>query len=150
MGNDHSPLNDHSADDRYWFDRLDAAYARNHDMETQQQAIAYFREKEQPPDFLLKTETEIFPGESMYIPKSMWENILRALEKWIDREQVVRFFLQHLTDANWPGYGFAFETLLGQGKRILPLLDEEIEDNQDDPGTVEELEYLREELTYPS
>ena len=83
----------------------------------------------------------------MVIPKSMWENILRALEKWIDREPVARHFLEHLADPNWPGYGFAFETLLAQGERILPLLDETIADNENDPGMVEELEYLREEIT---
>ena len=37
--------------------------------------------------------------------------------------------------------------LLAQGKRILPLLDSEIEDNEGDPDLVEELKYLREELT---
>ena len=139
-----------SADDRYWFDRLDAAYGRNHDLPTQRQAIAYFREKEHPPQFLLKSEAGIFPGAAMGTPKSMWRNILAVLEQWIDREPVVRFFLQHLADPNWPGHGFAFETLLGQGKKILPLVEEEIEDHQNDQGMVLELEYLREELTSPS
>ena len=63
---------------------------------------------------------------------------------------MVLFFLQHLADPNWPGHGFAFEALLRQGKRILPLLEAEIEHNKGDRGMVEELEYLREELTAPS
>ncbi len=150
MGKVRTPLKEHSADDHYWFDRLDAAYVKDHDLPTQQQAIAYFRKKEHPPEYLLKTEAGFFFEEPKRIPKSMWENILRVLEKWIDREQVVLFFLQHLADPNWPGAGFAFDTLMNQGEKILPLLDREIEDNQADPGMVEELEYLREELTSPA
>lgn len=145
-----NPPQEHSADDHYWFDRLDAAHAKNHDLPTQREAIAYFREKADPPGFLLKTEAGFDPGEAMYVPKSMWENILKALDKWIDREQVVRFFLQHLADTNWPGWGFAFKTLSAQGDRILPLLDNEIENNEGDSDLVGELKYLREELTSSS
>ncbi|MCH8075566.1 MAG: hypothetical protein IIC64_07065 [SAR324 cluster bacterium] len=149
MGKGRGPLKEPSADDRYWFDRLDAAHARNHDLSTQRQAMAYFRKKKLPPDLLLKSEAG-GSGEAMWIPKSMWGNILKVLEKWIGRDQVVLFFLQHLADPNWPGHGFAFEALLRQGKRILPLLEAEIEHNKGDRGMVEELEYLREELTAPS
>lgn len=145
-----SPVKSNNADDNYWFDRLDAAYDRNHDQQTQQQAIAYFREKADPPEFLLNSQADLSSVERIRIPKSMWENMLRVLEKWIGREQIVKFFVQHLADANWPGYRFAFETLLHQGEKILPLVEAEIENNQGDRDWVEELEYLREELNSPS
>lgn len=147
MGKGRDPLKGLEAEDLYWFDRLDAAHARDHGLPAQQQAIAYFRDKEHPPDFLLNFQGGVFSAEAPWPAKSMWGNILKVLEKWIGQEQVARFFLGHLADPNWPGHGFAFETLLHQGKKILPLVEEEIEDNQEDRGMVEELESLRDALT---
>ncbi len=129
--------------DRYWFERLDGGYDKDYSEETQARARAWFRDRPVCPTFLMDACRSFG---LKFLPKAMWENLLLAMEKWLPDEAVVAYFCGYLADPNWPGYCYAWETLLALGPQVLPLLDQAMEVHKEDEDQVENLRDLAEEI----
>ena len=132
----------HGFDDDHWFDRLDAAYKKGYTELEQRDAIRYFHSKD---DFPAKLLTPSKSFNLKYFPKSMWENHLKVLKKWIDREDVKLFFCRLIDDPNWPGYGFAWNTLKDTISTSIPVIEKQIAASSNDPDQVTLLKELKEE-----
>ncbi|MCP4460688.1 MAG: hypothetical protein GY816_22095 [Cytophagales bacterium] len=124
-----------------WFDKLDAAYDKGYSEQDNQAAIDYFQSKDEFPKKLL-TPTESY--NLKLFPKSMWENNLKVLVKWIEREDVKEYFCKLIDDPNWPGFSFAWNTLKSSISSSIPMIEKFIKSGQDsDHVTI--LEELKEE-----
>jgi hypothetical protein len=121
--------------EQYWFNQLDR--------ERYMEAIAWFQDYENPPEILFDRVDS-----DRSLPKSKWEPALMILEKWLDREAIVRYFLGFLLDSNWPGYYFAWCSLVTRGECIIPLLEDEIVKAAEvsDTEAVEIFEDLKEDI----
>jgi len=84
-----------SEKDRYWFDRLDRSYDKEYTPEQNKKAIEYFHAKKELPAYLLTPEKSF---DLKFFPKSMWEDHLKVLVKWINKEEVKEFFCTPLYD----------------------------------------------------
>ena len=131
-------------EDEYWFERLDAAYAKEYGDEENKRAITYFHSKEVFPEYLLTPEDSFNKGN---YPKSKWKNHLLTLEKWILKENVQHYYCMRLADPNWPGFQFAWNALLQLLSVSIPAIDHTISNVQNDPDLVEALNQLKQEIT---
>ena len=130
-------------EDIYWFERLDASYAKAYPKEVQCEAIAYFHAKNEFPNWLLRpNKTDGLPPFS----KALWENHLQVLQKWLDRTDVRKYFIAHIDDPNWPGFVYVWDQLIGLGEAVLPLIDLAIAEEDANLDRREWLEDLKEEI----
>jgi hypothetical protein len=123
-------------DDAYWYARLDASYAANFSQKIQDQAIAYFRRKKRPAKIL-------FNGGAY---KPSWENILKCLQKWLPERDIVERFVDAMADPNWPGAGYAYESLAKGGKDIIPVLKKVLKEESADPDSLEDITYIIDDI----
>lgn len=84
----------------------------------QKAAIAHFRKYAKAPTMAMAI---------IYSPafKALWENSLRVLEKWLEKDElIVGEFLECMSDRNWPGRDYAYKTLMAHRKAILSKLEQ--------------------------
>ena len=117
-----------SPEDHYHFLRLDAAYDKAYSNEEIKAAIQYFHQKGEFPAYLLDPKTAF--GLDRF-RKSFWKNHLIVLEKWIDRREVMDFFVGIIDDENWPGYVFAWDSLVAMFSWSKPSIEKALEECQE-------------------
>jgi len=132
-----------SEEDKYWFDRLDSSYDKGYSQEENEKAIEYFHAKKEFPKYLLTPEKSF---DLKRFPKSMWEDHLKVLVKWIKREEIKDYFCSYIDDPNWPGYQYAYDTLLNLVSGSLPSIERAIESQKNDPDVLERLHELKEDI----